>query len=217
MPPNVAVAGSAPPNGSLPSGEVPLPPLNAAMMLAWLRQLGLGTELIAQVTSVLPPPQSHPPRKPERVVLDLANKKEQLQSALQKLEKRVQDQLRVMQEITDQQTAKSQELAKVSAEYGEALKALGADIQTRRPLPPEEETGQDPEEFPPLEEHDADMEDLEQSSKRQKSAPGRMVFSNDLVLSVMPSFGVNELRSIVEAAQRSLAEAGAVAPPGQCG
>ena len=47
--------------------------------------------------------------------------------------------------------------------------------------------------------------------------PGSMVFSSDLVLSEMPSFGVNELRSIVEAAQRSLAEAGAVASPGQCG
>ena len=46
---------------------------------------------------------------------------------------------------------------------------------------------------------------------RAKSAPGSMVFSRDLVLFEMPSFGVNELRSIVGAAQRSLAEAGAVA------
>ena len=37
-------------------------------------------------------------------------------------------------------------------------------------LQAEEETGQDSEEFPPLDEHDDDMEDLEQSSKRQKSA-----------------------------------------------
>ena len=59
------------------------------------------------------------------------------------------------------------------------LKALEADIQTRRPLPPEEEAGQDPEDFPPLEERDDDMEDLEQSSKRQKSAPGSVVFSSD--------------------------------------
>ena len=92
-------------------------------------------------------------------MLDLANKKEQVQSALQKFEKRVQDQLRVMQEITDLQNAKSQELAKVSAENDEALKVLEADIQTRRPPPPEEETGQDLEDFPPLEEHDDDMED----------------------------------------------------------
>ena len=150
-------------------------------------------------------------------MLDLANKKEQLQSALQKLEKRVQDQLRVMQEITDLQRAKSQELAKVSAEYDEALKALDADIQTRCPRPPEEEAVQDSEDFPPLEEHDDDMEDLEQSSKRQKNAPGSVVFSSDLVLSEMPTFGVNELRSIVEAAQRTLAEAGAVASTGQGG
>ena len=48
-------------------------------------------------------------------------------------------------------------------------------------VPPEEETGQNSEEFPPLDEHDDDMEDLEQSSKRQKSASGSMVFSSDLV------------------------------------
>ena len=89
-------------------------------------------------------------------------------------------------------------------------------FRTRRPPPPEEETGQISEEFPPLDEHDDDMEDLEQSSKRQKSASGSMAFSSDLVLSEMPSFSVNELRSIVEAAQRSLVEAGAVASPGQC-
>ena len=148
-------------------------------------------------------------------MLDLANKKEQLQSALQKLEKLVQDQLRVMQGITDLQNGKTQELAKVSAEYDESLKALDADIQTRRPPFPEERTCQDSEEFPPLEAHDDDLEDLEQSSKRQKSAPVRKVFSSDLVLSEMPTFGVNELRSIVEAAQRSLAEARAVASPGQ--
>ena len=40
VPPNVAPAGNAPPNGPLPPGEVRLPPLNADMMLAWLRQLG---------------------------------------------------------------------------------------------------------------------------------------------------------------------------------
>ena len=78
-------AGNAPPNGPLPPGDFPLPPLNADMMLAWLRQVGIGTEVIAQVTSKLPPPQSPPPRKPERILLDLANKKEQLQGALQKL------------------------------------------------------------------------------------------------------------------------------------
>ena len=189
VPPHVAPAPSVPPIGPLSPGEVSSPPVNAAMMLAWLRQLGLDTEVIEQVTSKLPPPQCPSPRKPERVVLDLANKKEQLQSALQKLEKRVQDQLRVMQEITDLQKAKSQELAKVSAEYDDALNVLGADIQTRRPPPPEEETGQDSEDFPPLEEHDDDMEDLEQSSKRQKSAPGSVVFSSDLVLSEMPTFG----------------------------
>ena len=43
------------------------------------------------------------------------------------------------------------------------------------------------------------------------------MFSSDLVLSEMSTFVVNEFRSIVEAAQRSLAEAGAAAPPGQCG
>ena len=82
--------------------------------------------------------------------------------------------------------------------------------QTRRPPPPEEETGPDSEEFPPLEGHD---DDLEQSSKRQKCSWEHGL----LLLSEMPTFGVNEFRSIVEAAQRSLAEAGAVAPPGQCG
>ena len=70
------------------------------------------------------------------------------------MEKRLHDQLRLLQEITDQQAAKSQELAKVFAENDEALKALDADIQTRRPPPPEEETGQVSGEFPPLDEHD---------------------------------------------------------------
>ena len=51
----------------------------------------------------------------------------------------------------------------------------------------------------------------------KKSAPGSVVFSSDLVLSEMPTFDVNELRSIVEAAQRSSAEAGAAASLGQCG
>ena len=60
VPPHVALAASAPPNGHLPPGEVSSPPLNAAMMLAWLRQLGLDTEIIAQVTSKLPPPQCPP-------------------------------------------------------------------------------------------------------------------------------------------------------------
>ena len=86
-------------------------------------------------------------------MLDLANKTEQLQGALQKLDKRLNDQLRVLQEITDQQNATSQELAMVSAEYDEAFKALDADIKTRRPPPPEEETGHDSEEFPPLDEN----------------------------------------------------------------
>ena len=82
VPPNGAPDGNSPPKGPLPPGAALLPPLNADTMLTWLRQLGIGTEVIAQVTSKLPPPLSLPHRKSERLVLDLANKKEQLQGAL---------------------------------------------------------------------------------------------------------------------------------------
>ena len=126
VPPNVAPAGSAPPNGPLPPGEVPLPPLNADMMLAWLRQLGLDTEVIAQVTSKLPPPQSPLLGSLSALCLTWPTKKSSCKVLSRSWKSGFNDQLRVMQEITDLQTAKSQEFAKVSAEYDEALKSFGS-------------------------------------------------------------------------------------------
>ena len=84
------------------------------------------------------------------------------------------DQMQGLQEITEQQSAKSQELSKGTEEY-EDLRILEAENLARRPppAPHEEEAGQGVDDFPPLDENDEDM--LEQSSKRQKSVP---VFSS---------------------------------------
>ena len=70
-----------------------------------LRQLALSSDVIEQLLR-------------ERIVLDLANK--QLQGALQKLEKRLQEHLQAAQ-------------ARVTEEHEEALRASDADNQARRP------------------------------------------------------------------------------------
>ena len=156
-------------------------PMNTDTMLAWLRQLGLSTEIIEQVSSKLPASQALPFRKIERLVFYLPTKKKQLQGALQKLEKRLMDQMQGLQEITEQQ---SRELSKGTEEYEEALRTLEAENWTRQPppAPHEEEAGQGVDDLPPLGENDEDM--LEQSSKRQKNVP---VFSSVLVLAGLPT------------------------------
>ena len=75
-------------------------------------------------------------------MLDLANKKEQLQGALQKLEQRLQEHRQAAQELVTRQTAKSEELARVTEEYEEALRALDANTP---PASQEEKAGQEPD------------------------------------------------------------------------
>ena len=227
QPPGPVNAPTVTPNAPVPPGEVVLPPLNAEAMLAWLQQLGLDPAVLEMVRDKLPPPKRPPPRKPEKVMLDLSIAKDRLNTAIKKLNVRMEDHMRQLQDIGHQLQAKREELTKVEAEYDEAVRALEADNARQNVPPPLEEPApvvqedQSDDFLPPLDEaDDEDMTDYEHSKRHcdenrmNSSSACAAISSSDLIMAELPTFGSTELQNLICAAQQQLAEQQA---QGQCG
>ena len=159
-------------------------------------------------------------------MLDLSISKDRLNTAIKKLNVRMEDHMRQLQDIGHQLQAKREELAKVEAEYDEAVRALEADNAPQNVPPPPMEPApvveEQPDDFlPHLDEaDDEDMTDYAPSKRHcdenrtTAACSSAAISSSDLIMAELPTLHSPELEHLICAAQQRLQETQA---QGQCG